>query len=200
MYARLLKLILILFCSICFAENDIAANIEKIGQLRVPKPDVINSIVDIDQVIKPDKIKELPIITVDKSKGTISVYFPDTKETRVGYALTGRTVSNTLDMDVYNNPNKRANHITPTGEFTLTKLFSWRLNEPMIAFIRGSDKIASIHPLWMGNPDQKRVQRLISPTPDDNHITNGCINTDPVFFYDVIDKVPTGSKLIILPN
>lgn len=56
----------------------------------------------------------------------------------------------------------------------------------------------AIHAVWMGNPNQHRVQRLLSPTPTDNRIINGCINVDPTFFLDVLSKVPSGSTLTIL--
>jgi hypothetical protein len=77
-------------------------------------------------------------------------------------------------------------------------MFSWKLNEPMLIFIKGDAAVGSIHPMWMKNPKQQRVERLRSVDPSDNRITGGCINVDPKFFYDVLDKLPDGVVLTIL--
>jgi hypothetical protein len=140
-----------------------------------------------------------PELTVDKKNGKITVRFPDAGLTYENPVLTGKVRSDALDLSVYNT-DKPVNWITPAGEFEVTMLHSTRLNEPMLAFIIGKYKIAAIHPMWMGNPNQKRPKRLLSETPDDNNITNGCINVDPDFFYSVLIKVPDGAKLKILPE
>ncbi len=137
-------------------------------------------------------------LIVDKKNGSISVIDAG-KPSIVKPALLGKVHSNRLDMNNYNRPG-RSNNITPAGHFTIKKMFSWRLNEPMLVFIQGKASVASIHPLWMGNPDQKRVQRLESATPDDNYITGGCINVEPKFFYDVLNNLPDGTSLEILPE
>ena len=142
---------------------------------------------------------ELPTLTVDKLAGTISVYYPDTKKTITQPVLIGKVKSNKLNMATYDNPGPFDN-ITPAGIFKITKMFSWKLNEPMAVFINGRSSVSAIHPLWMGNPDQKRVQRLKSLTPDDNRITGGCINVDSKFFYNTINTLPDGVELKILPE
>jgi len=141
----------------------------------------------------------LPTLTADKKAGTISVYYPDTKKTITEPALFGKVKSNKLDMTNYDLPGKFDN-ITPAGTFPVTKMFSWVLNEPMLVFIKGQASVSAIHPLWMKNPKQQRVERLLSSTPEDNRITGGCINVDSKFFYAVLDKLPNGVILTILPE
>jgi len=89
---------------------------------------------------------------------------------------------------------------TPSGDFKIKKMYSTRLNEPMLVFIDGDEFVTAIHPLWLGNPRQFRVTRLNSPTPADNYVTNGCINVDPNFFYTVLNELPDGIVLKILPK
>lgn len=150
--------------------------------------------------IAPDiKSPTPPTITADKSKGTISVYWPDTGKTITEPALFGKHHSNELNLTSYDVPGK-LNGTTPAGTFPIKKMVSWRLNENMLAFIEGKATIMAIHPLWTGNPDQHRIQRLKSPTPDDNRITQGCINVDATFFYSVLDNLPDGTILTILPE
>jgi hypothetical protein len=146
-----------------------------------------------------EKVVEPPVVTVDKVKATISVYWPETKKTITQPALLGRVKANELDMGVYDG-NKPFNHITPSGEFKLTKMLSWKLDEFMLVFVKGDIKLAAIHPLWNGNPDQRRIQRLKSETPDDNRVTSGCINVDSDFYYTVLNTLPDGTIVNILPE
>jgi hypothetical protein len=148
---------------------------------------------------KPLTIETTPVLTADKAKGTLTVYWPDTKKTITQPALFGKVKSNVLNMTNYDTVVKFDN-VTPSGTFKVTKMLSWRLNEPMLVFIKGKVSVAAIHPLWMGNPDQKRIERLRSETPDDNRITGGCINVDADFFYNVLNQLPDGSILNILPE
>src|SRR3546814_6140987 len=48
------------------------------------------------------------------------------------------------------------------------------------------DSAVSIHPTATGVPAERRVERLASPSPDDNRITHGCINVSPEFYEQVV--------------
>jgi len=63
------------------------------------------------------------------------------------------------------------------------------------------DSSVSMHPVATGVPSEKRVERLASPTPDDNRVTHGCINVSPEFYEQVVR--PTfehGGVFYILPD
>jgi hypothetical protein len=63
------------------------------------------------------------------------------------------------------------------------------------------DSAVSIHPTATGVPSEKRVERLASPTPDDNRVTHGCINVSPTFYEKIV--APTferGGVFYILPD
>lgn len=138
-----------------------------------------------------------PTVTADKKAGTITVYYPDTQTQLTQPALFGKVISNELNKKNYDLPGK-FDGITPAGTFPLTKIYSWQLNEDMLVYIRGKSSVGAIHPLWMKNPRQQRVERLRSPSPDDNRVTGGCINVDRDFFYNVLTKLPQGTTLTIL--
>lgn len=63
------------------------------------------------------------------------------------------------------------------------------------------DSAVSIHPTATGVPAEKRVERLQSPSPDDNRITHGCINVSPEFYEQVIRPTfARGGVFYILPD
>jgi hypothetical protein len=86
---------------------------------------------------------------------------------------------------------------TPTGEFKLKHGFSSKLNERIIVFKEYPTYVYSIHPLWLGNPKEDRKYRLASETPYDNKITKGCINVHPDLFYDILAKLPDGTRIFV---
>jgi hypothetical protein len=63
------------------------------------------------------------------------------------------------------------------------------------------ESAVSIHPTATGVPAEKRVERLASPTPDDNRITHGCINVSPEFYERIIQPTfERGGLFYILPE
>lgn len=44
----------------------------------------------------------------------------------------------------------------------------------------------SLHPVVTANKKERRLQRLASPTPEDNRITYGCINVPAAFYGNVV--------------
>lgn len=60
----------------------------------------------------------------------------------------------------------------------------------------------SLHPVVTTKPKERRLQRLRSPTPDDNRITFGCINVPTAFYNDVVRKTFMGTQgvVYILPE
>ncbi len=63
------------------------------------------------------------------------------------------------------------------------------------------DSAVSIHPTATGVPAERRVERLASPSPDDNRVTHGCINVNPDFYARVIQPTfEKGGVFYILPD
>lgn len=175
-------IILLLITNICYADNIFGLDLG----------------LDTSIPSKPPEKIDQPFLDIvaNKTTGTITVKFPDNRE-EVSYALFGKQKSNDLNLDDLNY-NKKLPSVTPAGTFKVKRMFSWHLNREIMAFVIGKEQILAIHPLWLGNPKQNRVERLKSPTPDDNRITNGCINVDPWFYDNVLSKAPDGSTLTIL--
>jgi len=63
------------------------------------------------------------------------------------------------------------------------------------------ESAVSIHPTATGVPAERRVERLASPTPDDNRVTHGCINVSPGFYEQIISATfERGGIFYILPD
>src|SRR3546814_11935464 len=63
------------------------------------------------------------------------------------------------------------------------------------------DSAVSIHPTATGVPAERRVERLASPSPDDNRITHGCINVSPEFYEQVVSPTfERGGVFYLLPD
>ena len=63
------------------------------------------------------------------------------------------------------------------------------------------DSAVSIHPTATGVPAERRVERLASPSPDDNRVTHGCINVNPDFYSRIVKPTfEKGGVFYILPD
>jgi hypothetical protein len=63
------------------------------------------------------------------------------------------------------------------------------------------DSSVSMHPTATGVPAERRVERLASPSPDDNRVTHGCINVSPEFYELVVRPTfERGGVFYILPD
>jgi len=63
------------------------------------------------------------------------------------------------------------------------------------------ESAVSIHPTATGVPAEKRVERLASPSPDDNRVTHGCINVSPGFYEQIVSSTfERGGVFYVLPD
>jgi hypothetical protein len=59
------------------------------------------------------------------------------------------------------------------------------------------DGAVSMHPVIRGKPEERRAQRLATPTPLDNRISYGCINVPAKFFESIVRPAFTGTNGIV---
>jgi len=59
------------------------------------------------------------------------------------------------------------------------------------------DGAVSMHPVIKGKPEERRAQRLATPTPLDNRISFGCINVPAKFFENVVRPAFAGTNGIV---
>jgi hypothetical protein len=83
---------------------------------------------------------------------------------------------------------------TPEGTFNLELLIHpdydrWYGGSLIVFEYRNPTLALAIHITYQGNPAERRDQRLATPTPDDNNISNGCINVPIDFYNQLIDAL-----------
>lgn len=84
--------------------------------------------------------------------------------------------------------------ITPSGRFVAST--GENLSGKSVLWIDYAGAL-SLHPVVTGRPADRRLQRLTSPTSDDNRISYGCINVPAAFFEGIIAPTFKGTAGIV---
>jgi hypothetical protein len=71
-----------------------------------------------------------------------------------------------------------------------------------LTFALYRDYRLAIHRIYLGNPEEKRQQRLDSKTTKDNSISYGCVNVSNTFYDQVLDRleINSNSYVYIIPT
>lgn len=136
-----------------------------------------------------------PSLVADKARGSITLYHEGATTTVP--ALYGRRKEDSIDWSYFNARPGIAPYITPAGKYKLKAMYSTRLRSTILVFHEGDHAVLAIHSVYVGRPEQRRVERLESASPDDNRITNGCINV-PAEFMAKLLALPDGLTLEVL--
>lgn len=83
--------------------------------------------------------------------------------------------------------------ITPSGRFVAS--IGENLNGTSVLWIDYAGAL-SLHPV-RGRPADRRLQRLATPTSDDNRISYGCVNVPVAFYEEVIAPTFRGTVGIV---
>ena len=84
--------------------------------------------------------------------------------------------------------------ITPSGRFVAS--IGENLSGKSILWIDYAGAL-SLHPVVTGRPADRRLQRLTTPTSDDNRISYGCVNVPAAFFAEIIAPTFRGTVGIV---
>ncbi len=83
---------------------------------------------------------------------------------------------------------------TPAGRF-VAKLGIASGNRKVLWVDYGT--AISLHPVVTGNKKERRLQRLKSPSPEDNRITYGCINVPTPFYAKVVRPLFKEAAIVV---
>lgn len=144
----------------------------------------------------------MPFVIVDKRHVRVFVFQPNGKLRGATPALMGSAVG---DDSVYGIGEREMSAILPHERTTPAGRF---VSMPGVNSF-GEDIVwvdyqaaVSMHRVRAKDPKEHRLERLASPTPDDNRISFGCINL-PAAFYDEVVKPALGAAhgvIYVLPE
>ncbi|MEG3082127.1 L,D-transpeptidase [Sphingomonas sp. PB2P12] len=92
-----------------------------------------------------------------------------------------------------------AERTTPAGRYVAK--FGRAFGHQRVLWVDYANSVA-LHAVITTNKKEKRVQRLLSPSPDDNRISFGCINVGTPFYTRKLSPLlrKTGGVVYILPD
>lgn len=144
----------------------------------------------------------MPFAIIDKAEAEVFVFTPDGRLSGGAPALLGLAYGDDSAPDIGQRPLSKIlpeEKTTPAGRF-LAGYGRGLKSEPVLWI--DYDTSVSLHPVVTTNPRERRLERLASPSVDDNRITFGCINVPAEFYGEVVRPAFTGTRGVfyILPE
>ena len=155
-----------------------------------------------DWVVGSGDNHAMPFIIVDKQDARIFLFGKDGRIRGAETVLLGLTRGD----DIRPTPGERVaaqlppgERVTPAGRFVGTMGID--SDGKRILWVDYDDDIA-MHPVMTANPQERRLERLATPSPSDNRISYGCINVPDTFFQNVVMRLfGSGNGVVyILPE
>jgi hypothetical protein len=197
-----------LACALAFAsfgaasaENPAGQTATSVDQLP-PDEDVSNTVIELaGWVVASSDNQGYPFAIMDKAAAQILVFGGDGRLRGAAHGLFGSAVGDhtapgIAGLALREIPGR--DRTTPAGRFVGG--YGPSIDAGRVLWVDYESGV-SIHPTATGVPAEKRVERLESPTPDDNRVTHGCINVAPGFYEQVIRPTfERGGVFYILPD
>jgi len=199
---RAMALVLSLaFAGVASAEGAAAPSPAAVDLLP-PGQDVSDTVVELaGWVVATHDNEGYPFAVVDKGAAQILVFDGDGRLRGAAPGLFGSAVGDhsapgIAGLALREIPGR--DRTTPAGRFVGG--FGPSVDAGRVLWV-DYDSAVSIHPTATGVPAERRVERLESPSPDDNRISHGCINVAPAFYEEVLTPVfDRGGLFYILPE
>jgi len=145
----------------------------------------------------------LPWAVVDKTNAALFLFDPQGKPLAAVPVLIGIAVGDEASPGVGSKTLAElgpAEKTTPAGRF-LAK-FGLPVAGERVLWVDYATSVA-LHPIPKDvGPNEKRRARMLSPTPDDNRITFGCINVPKAFYSSLLSPLfrKKGGYVYVLPD
>ena len=167
-----------------------------------PGQDVSDTVIELAGWVVASKDSQgYPFAIIDKAAAQILVFGGEGKLRGAAHGLFGSAVGDhtapgIAGLALREIPGR--DRTTPAGRFVGG--FGPSIDAGRVLWV-DYDAAVSIHPTATGVPAERRVERLESPSPDDNRITHGCINVAPDFYEEVMQPTfERGGVFYILPD
>jgi len=156
-----------------------------------------------DWIVASGDNRALPYIIVDKQAASLFLFDAQGKPLGRAPVLIGVAVGDDATPGIGSKNLAEigpAEKTTPAGRF-LAK-FGLAFGRERILWVDFATSVA-LHPIPPGaKPKERRRQRMLSPTPDDNRITFGCINVPSAFYSKSLRPLflKKGGYVYVLPD
>jgi hypothetical protein len=143
----------------------------------------------------------LPFLLIDKRDAQVFVFDRDGKLLGSAPALLGVARGDRLLVgnDVPVGEVLPEQSITPAGRFVSRLALDSHQKELLVLDYAAA---ISLHPVVTNKPEERRVERLETATPEDNRISHGCINVPADFYAQVVSPAfaHTRGVVYVLPE
>lgn len=139
----------------------------------------------------------LPYAILDKHGAKVFVFAPEGRLIGATPVLLGSAAGDDSVPGIGNRPIpdvRPEERTTPAGRFVSQPGIN-ALGEDVVWVDYGA--AVSMHRVRVVEPRERRLERLASPTPEDNRISYGCINVPVAFFESVIRPVLGAGKAVV---
>ena len=143
-----------------------------------------------------------PFVIVDKKNARVFVFEASGRLRGAASALLGLATGDDSIPGIGDRPLstiRPEERTTPAGRFEAA--MGRNLHGADILWV-DYDAAISMHPVITTNPAERRLQRLVSPSPLDNRISYGCINVPAKFYTSVVlpSFAGTNGVVYVLPE
>ncbi len=138
----------------------------------------------------------LPFVLIDKVNAQVFVFSRDGLMLGTTPVLLGLARGDVAPPDIGDRPLSAIapeERITPSGRYVAAT--GPNLTGASVLWI-DYDGALSLHPV-RGRPADRRLQRLATPTPEDNRISYGCVNVPVAFYEDIVAPTFRGTVGIV---
>lgn len=149
-----------------------------------------------DWVVDSGDNRSLPFVIVDKTDAKVFVFDASGRLSGATPALLGLARGD----DSFPGIGERAlssispgERTTPAGRFVAALGHNLREDILWVDY----DAAISLHRVLATKPEERRLQRLATPTPLDNRISYGCINVPAKFYENIVRPAFTGTNGIV---
>jgi hypothetical protein len=148
-------------------------------------------------IIDSSDNRGMPFVIVDKKDAKVFVFYADGRLRGASPALLGLAIGDDAVPGIGARklssirPEERT---TPAGRF-VAALGRNSLGKEILWV--DYDRAVSLHPVVTTKPEERRTQRLATPTPLDKRITYGCINVPAKFYKNVVHPAFTETDGIV---
>jgi len=139
----------------------------------------------------------LPFVVIDKRDARVFVFSPGGRFLGASAALLGLAIGDEGVAGLGERPLAQISpeeRTTPAGRYLAA--LDRNLSGQTILWVDYSQSI-SMHPVRSINPAERRLERLASPSVQDNRISYGCINVPALFWRSVILPTFRGTQGIV---